>query len=62
MKKISILIIIVFILFSKSCSYEDINKNTEETTIKIENEETSYKIDKKISEIAGSYKDNISIY
>lgn len=62
MKKISILIIIVFILFSKSCSYEDINKNTEETTIKIENEETSYKIDKKISEIAGIYKDNISIY
>lgn len=62
MKKISILIIIVFILFSKSCSYEDINKNTEETTIKIENEETSYRIDKKISEIAGIYKDNISIY
>lgn len=62
MKKISILIIIVFILFSKSCSYEDINKNTEEITIKIENEETSYRIDKKISEIAGIYKDNISIY
>lgn len=62
MKKLSILIIIVFILFGKSCSYEDINKNTKETTIKIENNEVAYGIDKKVSEIAGMYKDNISIY
>lgn len=62
MKKLSILIIIVFILFGKSCSYEDINKSTKETTIKIENNEVSYGIDKKVSEIAGMYKDNISIY
>lgn len=62
MKKLSILIIIVFILFGKSCSYEDINKSTKETTIKIENNEVAYGIDKKVSEIAGMYKDNISIY
>lgn len=62
MKKVSILIIIVFILFSKSCSYEDIDKDTEGTNIKIENEEIAYRIDKKVSEVAGIYKDNISIY